>query len=45
MPAMCTLMTSPTAASPWWWARMCTGVMVMIATMATWVSTITAAPT
>ena len=38
-------MTSPTWPRPCPWARMCTGVMVMIATIAIWVSTITVAPT
>ena len=42
---MCMPMTNPTSPRLWWCSRMCTGVIVMIATIAIWVSTITVAPT
>ena len=38
-------MTKPTSPRSWPWCRMCTGVIVMIATIATWVSTMIVAPT
>lgn len=45
MAAMCSPMTKPTASRSWSWARMCTGVIVMMATMTTWAVTMTPAPT
>ena len=44
MAPMWTPMTSPVAARPCWWSRMWIGVMVMTATMTTWVRTIAVVP-
>jgi len=41
--AMCRLITRPVADSGWPWSRMCTGVMVMIASITSWLTTITVA--
>ena len=42
---MCRPITSPTSPRSWSKWRMCTGVIVMIATIVIWVSTMIVAPT